>query len=887
MKQLYLSLRLFFTAAFMMASFLSMAQENIYKVPLSRKVERSSLIVEGRIKSSNSFWDPAHRMIYTSHKVEVYKVFKGTVNAETIEVLTQGGTVGLDQVEASDLLNLDGKEAGVFFCFPNSISLRNPSTGITPLDVYSSAQGFIHYNTFDGTAAAPFEKYATPEKLYAAITALTGRGIENRKPQQELFTVTQNFTAATITSYSPSTVWAGAFSSPANNILTINGSGFGTPTGTTTAVFFPNGDNGGSSSIAVATTSPLMVSWTNTQIQVRVPTNAGSGVVQVRDAAGVVAAIGTVEVLFSALSTSFTNPDDGLSYPKESNLMSDNGIGGYTLLYNNSSLGSGIDLDASPAKATFQRALNTWKEVSGFNVLEGGTTASQAISTSDGLNVAMYDNSNTGVAPLADGTLAVCYSRNSMCLPVPVNAAQKIEFDVILRNPGFSTGTATFTAGPCPPLASDQNAIDLETVILHELGHALNLGHIIDSYQGNTIGRLNPTKLMNYAVLYSVKRTSPDYSAAFGANYEITPQGNTYGSCGLAAGEMIPLAKTLESRDDCPLTFPLTTLSANTAISVDLVHATSNKYVDPAYTQIRCDGFGTQVTNNAYYAFRTGAIAGDINMTISGYTTTPAALAACPTIYVGIPTTGIRFSLYQVNSCPVGQAFPAPVACRLVTGNGLVSAFTGLTANTSYLLFMEGVENTKATFNILFNGSALPVKVNNFTGELFADYNQLQWSLANAGDMRSLVLERSVDGTSFAAVSTTNYTGSRENYNDQFKDYRPFAGTTYYRLLMVNAAGGKEYSNVIALKRNDAFVAGIYPNPAKGTAKVNVSTSEKGLYSFRVYNATGQLVKQEQHQLSNQQIIPISLTKLAKGTYLLKIYGTDNQLKKNISFLVD
>ena len=109
---------------------------------------------------------------------------------------------------------------------------------------------------------------------------------------------------------------------------------------------------------------------------------------------------------------------------------------------------------------------------------------------------------------------------------------------MVIRNNKVSLGSTTFTVGPCFPANND---IDLETVILHELGHAVNLAHINDSYEGSFIPNLNPSKLMHYAVVNYVNRRSLDYSAFTGAKYCTKKENNNYGNCfGGYTSEMTP-----------------------------------------------------------------------------------------------------------------------------------------------------------------------------------------------------------------------------------------------------------------------------------------------------------------------------------------------------------
>src|SRR6476661_4010055 len=104
---------------FIFSPYFSLAQ--LYKIGLKEKAKASSLIVEGKVIDKKSFWNDAHTMIFTANTVEIYKLFKGTPAEKTIEIMTQGGSVGPDAITVSDLLQLDIGETGIFFCEPNRI----------------------------------------------------------------------------------------------------------------------------------------------------------------------------------------------------------------------------------------------------------------------------------------------------------------------------------------------------------------------------------------------------------------------------------------------------------------------------------------------------------------------------------------------------------------------------------------------------------------------------------------------------------------------------------------------------------------------------------------------------------------------------------------------
>jgi hypothetical protein len=842
-------------------SIVSTAQ--LFEVSLDEKVQHANLIVEGTVIEKHSFWNPSHTMIFTSNKIKLHKIFKGAFSAPVVEVLTQGGSVGTDEIQVSELAQLQVGDVGVFFLYPNSIQIKDPNSNLVLWDIYSSAQGAFKYDVYNRTASAPFVRFENIEtKLYPTLVQKAGRNYEVVDPyfnEVANSAPTQTNNVLGITSFSPTTVVAGATVNAAQNLLTINGTDFGNPTGSA-AVLFDDANNGtGGTAFVVAANSPLIVSWTNTQIQVRVPTSAGTGFISVRDELSAQIQSATrLNVSYSILSASFTG------YTAQSNLMDDNSLGGYTVLYSTSIAGSGLNLDESPVKATFQRALNTWKEINGLNFVEGGTTTTQTIASSDGINAIMFDNLNTGVAPLASGVLAVCYSRNSTCTPVGSTAVRKVEFDIVIRNPAVSTGSVNFENGPCYPAS---NAIDMETVLFHELGHALNLGHINDDYQfaGGSYLNANPSKVMNYSVIAGPARKNPDWSCFIGANYAIIPKGLTLGTCIAPNAEMVPLSVIVEPKDECP-TFPASATPANTLVNFDLVHATSNLNTDPQYTQLKCDGTGTGVTNTAFYAIRTAA-SGTLSLSVTGFTTSPVELSACG-------TSGVEIALYQVASCPAGQSFPVPIACRTFNANGNLADITGLTANTPYLIMVDGQNATKANFNLLLNGTALPVRILSFTGVAKNNFNELKWDLEVTPDVTSIILESSNDAITFEPIDNNNLNSNSQRVGDFFNDYT-LVNKKFYRLKIVNKDGSIEYSSILLLRRDSQLnMISISPNPVSEYANIQINRSTPATLSFTLSDMSGKTIwNKTQFTAAGAQTVQLNEFKnLSSGTYLLKVW---------------
>ena len=101
------------------------------KVSLSKQIDKSTLVLEGKVLSKKSFWDTKHQKIYTINTIEVFKVFKGEVLPK-IEIITLGGVIGMLIVDPATgaMYKLDTE-------FLNeTLSKSTASIGKTELKIY-------------------------------------------------------------------------------------------------------------------------------------------------------------------------------------------------------------------------------------------------------------------------------------------------------------------------------------------------------------------------------------------------------------------------------------------------------------------------------------------------------------------------------------------------------------------------------------------------------------------------------------------------------------------------------------------------------------------------------------------------------------------------------
>lgn len=442
--------------------FTANAQCSLIEVPLTQRVSAATLIVEGKVVNQYSYWNSNHTMIYTANEIELYKIFKGNVTTTSIEIITEGGTVGMNRITVEPTLELTIGQLGMFTCEPvqrvkNDITSR---TLLPQFEAFASLQGFVKYDATTGTATDPFRTYSNVHTEVYDVCAPAGRHQFRTVKQVNVFRPNreQQETQAgpVISGFAPSSLTAGT-----GSVLTIDGLNFGTVQAGS-VVRFRNADDGGATQITPLATE--YVSWSATQIKVLVPANAGTGTFEVFTGGSAFSAT-PLTVSYAHLNVQFDPGAGTEAYGTDH--INDNGSGGYTWR-----MASGFDADVN-AKASFMRAFDTWRCNTGVNWTIGAVDNVTNDAISDGINIICYDNT----APLPSGVLGVCYTYWSGCASGPTIVWYVSELDIIFDE-GSNIAPQTWQFGPGLPTI---NQYDFETVAVHELGHGHQLGHVISN----------------------------------------------------------------------------------------------------------------------------------------------------------------------------------------------------------------------------------------------------------------------------------------------------------------------------------------------------------------------------------------------------------------------
>ena len=254
-----------------------------------------------------------------------------------------------------------------------------------------------------------------------------------------------------------------------NEKLTIFGSGFGNSSAGG-KVLFRDANKGGNSFTEVPGSD--FISWSDTKIELYLPDFAGTGPAQVSKN-GATAIGGSMQVLWARSNYS----DGNQSY--ETRLYDKNATGGYFFTC------KGTLAADTAAVNRIREAIRSWR---------CATLANISYNASEQAQTETVEFAAPG--ELATGILGICYSTFTSCNGKDWSVSK---LHVMFRDSvAWNTGTE----------APGANRYDFFSVALHELGHALQLGHVID-----------PNDVMHYAIGKDVMRREPGTNNIAGVTY--------------------------------------------------------------------------------------------------------------------------------------------------------------------------------------------------------------------------------------------------------------------------------------------------------------------------------------------------------------------------------
>ncbi len=261
-------------------------------------------------------------------------------------------------------------------------------------------------------------------------------------------------------------------------IMNIKGTGFGSEKG---EVWFKNADKADGS--FVKSYPPDIITWDSNFINVRVPSAAktvlgsgqapaGSGLFQIRTSTSIGATSPKkVDILYAVLD--FRNGSDReLRVYMGENDLGDGNKDGILTFKLDSTLYYNLD-----AKASVETALCDWTQKTGVQWKSGGLSPKTSYADNDSTNLIYLSNQFSGSTANFTAYTQITGSRTDVCQNSP-NVRFLREVDIGIRKdlstinppaPGYYYGTT----------GSPGANMDFYSVVLHELGHAHLLKHVI------------------------------------------------------------------------------------------------------------------------------------------------------------------------------------------------------------------------------------------------------------------------------------------------------------------------------------------------------------------------------------------------------------------------
>jgi hypothetical protein len=419
------------------------AQCLIFPVDLKTHISESTHVLEGELQYVETEKDDYGR-IYSFYKLVVYKSFKGGI-LDSVLIRSFGGTVGLEMAvsyPSDDLKN----DYGIFF-------LKKASDFF---ELTATTQSKIWVNNQE--VLDVFDRYENYQSLINQILLYSEKVIEIKEKTWQIKTSSKRLTPV-ISQISPSRLTAGT-----DSILSIIGSDFNSSQGSG-SVQFSDANSGGSSFIAPLASQ--YVSWTDTLIQVKLPTRAGTGVFRVTNSDPITTTSSFNLIVPYNLINLTSNPGSG-NRQYFSPLQGLN-TGGSMLFSLNSRF-----YDSTRAKNDFITALEKWRCTTLVNFDTVASTTNTDIASNNSENVVAWDFNNA----LSLGVLGTAYSYYSGCGSGSSVTWRVVDLDVVFNDIPFTNFNWQY--GPASPSSSQ---FDFESVALHELGHSHQLGHVIDANQ--------------------------------------------------------------------------------------------------------------------------------------------------------------------------------------------------------------------------------------------------------------------------------------------------------------------------------------------------------------------------------------------------------------------
>ncbi len=250
----------------------------------------------------------------------------------------------------------------------------------------------------------------------------------------------------------------------------------------------------------------------------------------------------------------------------------------------------------------------------------------------------------------------------------------------------------------------------------------------------------------------------------------------------------------------------------------------------------------------------------------------------------------------------VDQNIAAPGGTAVLNGTLTVSLLNGFTPSTgeTYKIMNFGAATGAFTsvnlpvlrpglsWSLQYNATDVSLIVNGVLPVTFASFNaarkgggvQTDWTTTAELNVARYQIERSADGTAFAAAGSVNSRGGSSNLYSWY-DPAPLNGKNYYRLKAIDLDGTWKHSKTVVVDMQATAGVSAFPNPVKPNGVITINLQNMVAAKVDILNATGQMVYSNVGSSSGIIHIPVPAV-WPRGTYVLRVLNEKQWIIKKI-----
>lgn len=284
---------------------------------------------------------------------------------------------------------------------------------------------------------------------------------------------------------------------------------------------------------------------------------------------------------------------------------------------------------------------------------------------------------------------------------------------------------------------------------------------------------------------------------------------------------------------------------------------------------------GNAITGNwtlitSWNLLRTPA-SGDTVIIPSGKTVVVTSNISINTLYVKVyGTLKMNGGILDLGNTSIIMVYPG----GKISGNGCSCEQIRIGNSKKYqgdpdVIGPQFASSTSNDFDPFIPSTALPVKFTAFTLTRSNHDVLVQWSTSEELNAESFQLERSTDGTNYAAITTISASGnSNTQKNYSYTDRNNTARISYYRIKETDKDGSIVYTVIKTIKNENIAQAEVNIYASGNKLVLEFNQQAKGNVVVRFITMGGQVADQ---QTLNQPSGQVILNNKLKGHYVIMV----------------